>query len=337
MVLWNSKKKTTKWALLASLCLLMAVVSSERIRLGPHPRAGLGISTPAGAQVWAGWLGASWFLNWTTGEPMADRQLDYWQMVRIQPDRAPDGALPTLADCAALARRWPGRVWVIGNEPDNIWQDNVPAEDYAHYYHDYYTAIKGADPSARVAVAGVSQATPLRLAYLERVLAEYERRYGERMPVDWWTLHGYVLREERGSWGTDIPPGFDQDAGLLIEPAGHGDLDLFAQGIRDFRAWMALNGYRDRPLALTEFGILLPVDFGYTPQVVGAYLTGSFTWLDAASDPATGYPADGNRLVQRWAWFSLSDPIYPVANLADLESGRLTPIGLAFRAYVNGQ
>jgi hypothetical protein len=336
MVPWFSQKKLIKMAVLAGLAVLLLVLSSEYKRLIPHPRVGLGISTAADPQFWAGWLGASWILDWRTAEPEF-RQPEYWQMVRVNHGRAPGAAIPALEECAALAKRWPGGVWVIGNEPDNIWQDNVTAEDYARFYHDYFFTIKQADPSAKVAVAGVSQATPLRLAYLERVLAEYERRYGGQMPVDWWTLHGYVLREERGSWGTDIPPGFAENDGLLIETGEHGDVELFAQGIRDFRAWMALKGYREHPLALTEFGILLPAEFGYTPQVVAQYLTDTFTYLDEAADPTTGYPADSNRLVQRWAWFSLSDPIFPVADLADLEAGRLTPIGLAFRAYVQNK
>lgn len=295
-------------------------------------RAGLGISTYAPAEYWSGVLGAGWFVNWRTGEPTY-HQPDYWQMVRLSPGDLPGEGRPPAAEAARLAARWPGRVWIIGNEPDNIWQDNITAEQYAHQYSAYYAAIKQADPSALLAVAGVSQGTPLRTAYLDRVLAEYERSDGGLMPVDWWTLHGYVLREERGSWGVDIPPGFDGDAGLLIDTGQHGDLALFDQGIREFRAWMAQRGYRDRPLALTEFGILLPAEFGYTPDVVSRYLTDTFAYLETAADPLTGYPADQNRLVQRWAWFSLSDPIFPVADLADLNSGRLTAAGHAFRAY----
>jgi hypothetical protein len=151
--------------------------------------------------------------------------------------------------------------------------------------------------------------------------------------VDWWNVHGYVLREERGSWGIDIPPGFSENSGLLIEPEQHGDLEMFEQGIRSFRAWMARNGYRDYPLALTEFGLLLGPEFGYTPEKFSAYLTDTFTWLDQATDEQSGYPADGNRLVQRWAWFSLADEAYPICDLVDLKSGKLTPLGLAFRQY----
>jgi hypothetical protein len=93
-------------------------------------------------------------------------------------------------------------------------------------------------------------------------------------------------------------------------------------------------GYQDRPLALTEFGILLPAEFGYTPAVTRRYLEETFAWLESARDVESGYPLDDYHLVQRWAWFSLSDPDFAVANLADLATGSLTPLGLAFRQYV---
>ena len=63
------------------------------------------------------------------------------------------------------------------------------------------------------------------------------------MPVDWWTVHGYVLREEKGSWGVDIPPGIDATQGELREVADHGRIDLFEAQITflppvDGRAWI---------------------------------------------------------------------------------------------------
>ena len=312
---------------------LLCLARGEGTRVWPNPRAGFGVSARADVAKWGSQLGAGWYMDWLTGDP-AHGEPVYWQTVRINSKKAPGAGWPPPEECAALAQLRPGSVWIIGNEPDNIWQDNVTAEVYARLYHDYWTAIKSADPGALLAIGAVSQPTRLRLAYLERVLAEYERLYGEKMPVDWWNVHGYVLREERGSWGADIPPGFNDSSGLIIEPNQHGDLLLFEQGLRSFRAWMAQNGYRDRPLALTEFGLLMGDDFGYTIDVRTAYLTSTFEWLNAATDSQTGYPADGNRLVQRWAWFSLGDEVYPLADLVDLPNGKLTQLGLAFRGFV---
>ena len=60
---------------------------------------------------------------------------------------------------------------------------------------------------------------------------------------------------------------------------------------------------------------------------------GTFDFFLTAVDEVVGYPADGNRLVQQWAWYSLGDTVYATGNLADLETKALTPLGLAFARY----
>ena len=189
---------------------------------------------------------------------------------------------------------------------------------YAIIYHDLYEMIKSSDPTALIAVGGVSQATPLRLQYLDQVLQTYQDLYHEPMPVDWWTVHGYVLREEKGSWGVDIPPGIDATQGELREVKDHGRIDLFEAQIRSFRQWMAEHGYQHTPLALTEFGILMPASYGFPSDIVASYLEQTFTWLSQVQDELIGYPEDGYHLVQKWAWFSISDPTYSSSDLGDL-------------------
>jgi len=294
-------------------------------------RYGFGLSASADPLPWAQSLGAGWYLDWNTTARPADAQLEHWLMVRV----APDCTRPTPDEAARLAKERPGQTWIIGNEPDVIWQDNLTPEAYAAAYHAFYTAIKRADPSAQIAVAGIAQPTPLRLAYLDRVLETYQRTYGQAMPVDDWTVHNFVLREERGSWGAEIPPGLDEvTSGQLTEVTDHARLDLFEAQLRTFREWMAQRGYRDTPLALTEFGILMPAEYGFPPEAVAAYLLATMDLLSNLEDPATGYPPDGNHLVQRWAWFSLSDPLFPASDLADLPGGQLTEVGRAYRLSV---
>jgi hypothetical protein len=227
---------------------------------------------------------------------------------------------------------------VIGNEPDVIWQDNLPASEYAQVYHDLYTLIKHNDPHAQVALGAISQPTPLRLQYLDEVLATYAQQYGTPLPADWWVVHAFVLNEERGSWGVDIPPGMPEiDQGTVYSIYDHGTPDIFADYLFTFRTWLAENGYQDTPLAVTEFGILMPEEYGFSPEFVAQYLTLTFNIHNTASDDKIGYPADDNRLVQRWAWFSLADRVYPNSNLVDLRSGELTPAGSAFRDFIINQ
>lgn len=305
--------------------------SADRPPAHATGRFGFGISKPADALHWAKELGAGWYLDWSTRGIPGGEGVDYWRMIRI----SEESTTPSIDEVTRLAADSPGQVWILGNEPDVIWQDSVTPERYARAYHELYQAIRSADPTARIAAAGVTQATPLRLAYLDRVLTSYRSQYGAAMPVDIWTVHGFVLREERDSWGVDIPPGFDQDQGRLYEVSDHGRLDLFESHMRDFRNWMAKNGYRNTPLALTEFGILMPEDYGFPGEFVQAYMRGAFDLLLTMSDPATGYPQDQDRLVQRWAWFSLNDMHYGTGNLADLEQDHLTALGLVFRDYLD--
>lgn len=250
-------------------------------------------------------------------------------MIRLQ------GGSPTPSGDALLAAvdAMPGALWLIGNEPDVKWQDNVPPERYAQQYHDLYAAIKSRDPIARVAIGGVSQPTPLRLRYLDRILDAYHDLYGEAMPVDVWNVHNFVLREERNSWGVDIPPGMPDDTGRLYEIADHDDLGIFRQQIIDFRRWMAGRGQQGKPLIVTEYGILMPSDYGFPPGQVKAFMVESFEFFRTAADPTLGYPADGHRLVQRWCWYSLLDERYPTGNLLKPGSRQLTPLGEAFGRY----
>ncbi|MGA9398897.1 MAG: hypothetical protein WBV22_11630 [Anaerolineaceae bacterium] len=293
-------------------------------------RAGFGMATQASPELWAKSLHSGWFISWAVLKRSPSLLPEHWQMVRLKP-----GCLyPSKEYIAWVAAQYPGNVWIIGNEPDVIWQDGVTSEEYAIVYHEIYYLIKSADPTAKIAVAGISQATPLRIAYLDRILTEYRRLFSIAMPVDWWTIHGFVLREERDSWGVGIPPGMTQDTGELREVSDTGRLDLFIEQIVDFRHWMGENGYRDTPLALTEFGILMPGNYGYPEDVVSKYMQDTFSWLQGTKDEQIGYSKDENRLVQRWAWFSLSDPLYPSPDLADFNTGELTPLGITFREFI---
>lgn len=296
---------------------------------GWSSRAGFSISSPANPVYWAQSLGSGWYIDWSIRSNPASDGLEHWSMVRVQEDCIS----PSVEKIQSAAVNFPGQVWIIGNEPDVIWQDNSSAASYASTYHELYRMIKYADPTASVAVGGVSQATPLRLQYLDQVLQAFQSLYHEPMPVDWWTVHGYVLREEKGSWGVGIPPGIKATQGELREVRDHGRIDLFESQIRAFRQWMAGRGYQNTPLALTEFGILMPAAYGFPSEMVGDYLEQTFTWLDQTKDESIGNPDDGYRLVQKWAWFSISDPTYSTSDLGDLPSGKLTVVGEKFREF----
>ena len=257
--------------------------------------------------------------------------VDYWQMLRVAEKNLP---LDWETINQAIKNN-PGSIWIVGNEPDVKWQDNVVPEKYVEIYHEAYTKIKSADPTARIAPAGVAQGTPLRLKYLDKILELYQAKYGEKMPVDLWTVHAFTLREEKDSWGVDIPPGLDDTTGELYEIVDHDRIDYFQQNIERFRAWMAERGYQDVPLAVTEFGILLPPDYGFPPEAVEKFLRESYDVLLKLKND-TGMPTDNNRLVQYWFWFIIEDPtgVYTTGDFYKTKEKKLTPLGEAYIDYI---
>lgn len=278
-------------------------------------------------------LGLGWYLAWKTFEnPRKPEGVEFWQMIRVREE----GFRPNKATIQRVIQANPGATWLIGNEPDVIWQDNVTPARYAEWYHELYYLLKEADPTCQVAIGGVTQPTPLRLQYLEMVLSFYQTRYGEVMPVDIWNIHNFILREERGSWGVDIPPGLTVNQGILYELDDHDDLEVFKAQIINFRQWLADRGQRDKPLIISEFGILMPEDYGFDPERVQRFLYGTYEFMLTATDEQIGYPADDNRLVQRWAWYSLSDRRYSTGNFIDFATGDLTSLGQAHQKFISG-
>ena len=244
-----------------------------------------------------------------------------------------------------------GHYWLVGNEVDvnNPTQDNTMPQVYARAYHEVYNFIKKADPTAKVAIAGLSMMTPGRLNYLSIVWDTYQTLYGEPMPVDIWNMHLYILEErnpaepENGYGDGKIALGTDPalakwssqgfadrcpapgDASADPRPdvhcrSEHDSVRIFRDQVYAMRQWMKDHGQQNKPLIISEFGLLYPYireangqyflkdEHGrpYDPTRVTKYLRDTITFLETAKDPNLGYPADGNRLVQQWLWYSIA-------------------------------
>jgi len=233
-----------------------------------------------------------------------------------------------------------GSTWLIGNEPDCIWQDNSTPEQYAQVYHELYTFLKETDPSCQVAIGGIVQPTPLRLQWLDMVLAAYQSRYGEKMPVDVWNIHNFVLQELKGSWGCEIPRGVNATQGRLYGVQDHDNMTYFKQHIVDFRQWMKNSGEQNKPLIISEYGILMPCNwYGFCDDRVRNFMLATFNYFTGAESVNTslGYPADGYRMVQRWAWYSLNDDSFEStdthSNLFKPSTKTITVVGQAYGNY----
>lgn len=230
----------------------------------------------------------------------------------------------------AAIRANPGSTWFVGNEIDrrdwsecteyqsdgvtcvpgkigHVGQDEMLPETYARAYHDLYMLVKSVDPTAKVGIAGLIQATPLRLAYLTRIWNEYRAVYGSDMPVDVWNIHAFTLREVSGEYGAEIPPGFTDKKGSHLEAdqKTHMNTDIFAKQIRDMRQWMKDRGQQEKPLVVSEYGVLYRHAGMDNETTVNNFMLWTFNYFLNTSDCALGYTADNCRLVQRWAWFAV--------------------------------
>jgi len=333
----------------AALCIALVTVVSLAFAMGtasdppgsylsPSERFGVEVVRQEGTieDYDVGQLHAGWYYDVATSlNPSRPAGMEYVQTIRVfRGTYSPD-----LATLGAIVDNNPGSVWLIGNEPDCIWQDDSLPSEYAAVYHELYAFIKGRDPSARIAIGGIVQPTPLRLEYLEMVLAAYQSLYGEPMPVDVWNIHNMILREERGSWGCEIPPGIDDDQGMLYEVQDNDNIEIFRRHIVAFRQWMEDKGERNKPLIVSEYGVLMPEVYGFDYLRVKNFMYATFDYFMTATDESLGYPADGNRLVQRWAWYSLNDDDFEGfvswQHLFDPETKQITQLGIDYGNYIH--
>lgn len=303
-------------------------------------------------------LNMSFYSDWSAAiTPLRPNGIEYLQLLSVKYGKwyfATSEANTSMLEQAVAAN--PGAVWMIGNEPEC---PNAPGggvntpEQYASVYHDLYTFIKSRDSTARIAIGGVVEPTPLRRQWLGYVLDYYQATYGITMPVDIWTTHVLILPEMKSCsgepvWGAGIPVGSQFDGvcrGTYIPETieVNWNFSYFRALINDFRTWLNSRGQRDKPLWITEYGVLMP--YADNNQVI-SFMNDTFNWLLSATSAATGYPSDGNRLVQRWAWNSINDQPYNAqtgqgfnGSLFDYRyptyPGVLTDFGRNYRTYTN--
>ena len=257
--------------------------------------------------------GAAWYYDYTNRlEPDRPIGVEYVQMIYRPSATANGNKNPPLKAAAN-----PGSTWLLGNEPDLAVQANMTPAEYAEAYRAAYAAIKSADPTARIFAGGISTVSPLRLAWLDAMLAAY----GEEFPADGWHIHPYIL-PEACYWGLGYPVGIQPDAA----PARgceygdrHADYSAFVEQIDLFTNWMQGRGV-DRPIIVSEYGVLLEQGHGYSQEVINDYMYGTFAYLDH------------NPRVERYAWFSVNYEWHPGA-LFDRNTKQLTASGAAYQRY----
>jgi hypothetical protein len=149
------------------------------------------------------------------------------------------------------------------------------------------------------------------------------------------------LQEEKNNWGADMPPGNEDSQGQHVgNPATHIDLAIFDQQIRAFRRWMKERGQQEKPLIVSEYGVLFRNETlglaANDPAPVYHFMLDTFAYFLHTKDCDLGRIADDCRLVQRWNWYSLDDvagEFNPHSRLFDPHTGQITPTGERFHDF----
>lgn len=290
------------------------------------------------------WLNLGWYLDWGVNtQPLEPYGMEYVQVIRLMQTATPPYYTlvepASWGELATLVQTRPNDLYVVGNEPDSPFQDNMCPAAYARAYHEVYTFIKSINPTTQVGIGGIVQPTPVRLRYLDAIWSTYQISYSQRLHTDFWNIHAFILNET-GGWGAFIPPCTDPSGAVTIGLDELDRMDIFVSRLQAFRQWMAEKGERDKPLYITEYGILFPEDYGY-PNIprVRDFMYATFDYFQGPQSisPTIGYPRDNNHLVQRWIWFSLAhDPYYMGGALFDPRTTppTLTTLGQAWIDYV---
>jgi hypothetical protein len=291
-------------------------------------------------------LNAGWYSDWGTSlNPAHPDRLTYVQLIRFKagPDKHDPAQVtvsPSKDIIAQIAAANPGSLWMLSNEPDSLYQGNpIYPEVYAHVYHEFYHYIKGLDPTALIANGGIVQPTPCRITYLDIVWDTYYQAYSETLPVDVWNIHAFILREVYNSWGASTPPGVDPSCAIDYRIRDGDDIEIFRENLIAFRQWMKDKGDQDKPLIISEYGILWPNWLsdedgrGWPPDRVSHFMTQTFDLFLYEAFPDVGYPEDGYRLVQAWAWYSLSEDSQYNGYLFRSSTKQISSMGQTYADY----
>ena len=363
--------------LVATLCVATVSALSDGPMYTRQQRFGIAfvpsVDTPSGsasqslgeysvAPLQVGWYSDGQF---SASPPMpADGDIEYVQILRVGDDSWPPDwtQVRNAVEFYRLATD-KGAIWVIGNEPECPNQDNLTPATYAARYYEAFIRMRGWDPTAQIAIGGISEPTPLRLRWLDKVLEAYQQQNGEPMVVDVWNIHVQILSEgaetEGGGYddkaGVGLPVGIDPVVeGLAPREYPLADcvrVDVFQQMVRDFREWMAQKGEQEKPLIISQMGVLqsslLLSEEGTDAErkergdhLIEQFMVDAFDWLLSETDQVIGCPADGHRLAQRWLWFSLNSSFWDEANpkgvngsLYNYETREPTRFGRRFISY----
>jgi hypothetical protein len=280
--------------LLALAILIFAIAQTPPWKLPGIPKVaprgfGVDLGYGLGGARELDQLGAVWYSDYTfRGATLGDHRRLFLVEADADWRSVPD-----------VARRQRGEWWQFGNEPNDPHQDNLSPEKFAERYHAFYFALKRADSTARIVPAGIANAD---WRWAQEFRQAYRARYGRYPRVDGWSVHNYLL---------------DACEDAL-------DVKLFQARLIAFREWMSRIGDADKPLLLTEYGVLYGNGCCGCPLIaaeqVAEFMRATTTWLIES------------RVAQGWAWFAAYSGGRFNGDL--FEDSRLTRVGETYRDLI---
>ncbi len=240
-----------------------------------------------------GALGPLWYMDWSWLKPaVAGHQRLY--VVNCAEVEAYRERIPAAMKMSGAS--W----WALGNEPNDPTQDNVTPAEYAELYY-IFEGWAGDAPRCGMLPAGIANAD---WRWAQEFRQAFFDRYGRYPKVDGWNIHNYIL-----------DPGMDPY-----------DVDEFGRRIQAFRRWMEGIGDGEKPLFLTEYGVLYgsgccdrPVD---PPEKLQRFMIESTDWLLRSGD------------VQAWAWFATYTRLYNGSLMT--QDGKLNELGRLYGRLARG-
>ena len=246
---------------------------------------------------------------------------------------------PSISQIREIAKKSPGSVWAVLNEPNRRLDHDVPT--VLRQLHGIYRRIKAADPTAKLMspmILNWDFTCTLCVGYqtghswLREFRTEYLAEYGEEPPIDIWTVNAYPL-----DW-SDLPT---VDPGIPIRQIG---------GLRKYLD--EIPAQRDKPIWVTELSLHWGWDRIYigregcgdapspggvyrTAEVIG-YLRQVYDWLELNAE---------SMHIERWFQYiayrdisTCSNDGYAGLTLFDgPEPGaELTPVGRYFKRRLLG-
>jgi hypothetical protein len=223
----------------------------------------------------------------------------------------------------AFAAANPGRLYIDGDEPD---QTCMAPADYAVMYHDFVTAIRGADRTARVSPAGFAEANyhccpppgvePCisdlhSIGYATQFYNAYIKLYGGPPPVDEWRFHDFGISIQIG----DVSAWWSRVQTLASWSVAHGaNMVLATWGFTNWSESQAAHQEHMKQamgLIMSDSRILGAVYWSYQPWVYSPYYLansdGSLTpsgqtFVNPLTDVPTGLKIVGANASAKLRW-----------------------------------